>query len=165
MNASDRVPLRGSVRPPSRDARLLGRADPSRVIEVTVRVRPRVAPARQDDLEAPGAPPAPARSYPSREEYARTHGADPADLQAVAAFAQAHGLQVKESSVAERRLTLAGTVQAFEQAFGVTLQRYAVDGGSYQAPSGPVQLPVELAERIEAMLGFDDRPYATPHDT
>src|SRR5438876_628715 len=77
--------------------------------EVTVRVR------RQTSLQGLAtqgfsADVLPAkRRYLTREEYAASHGADPADLAKVEAFARAHGLVVVESSPARRSVFLSGT--------------------------------------------------------
>src|SRR5689334_24926010 len=90
---SDRRPLPGAVPiAPVRD---------DEQMQVTVRLR-RAAPlaasangAFADVLPA-------RRTYPAREDFARQHGASTADIAAVTAFAQAHGLAVAQASAARR---------------------------------------------------------------
>src|SRR5207244_2033245 len=78
------------------------------------------------------------------------------------AFARAHGLEVREESLARRSLVLSGSAQAMSAAFRVTLGRYETDSGSYRGTSGPVHLPAELAPTVEVVIGLDNRPYAQP---
>ena len=154
-------PLNGSEREPIPGARAVGKADPDERLEVSVLVRPRAA----ADLQAmvwhltagmPGA------RHLRRDEFAARHGADPADLAAVEKFAAAHGLTVVQKHAPRRTLVLAGTVAQCNAAFGVDLQRFEHDGGSYRGRTGPVHLPEELHGVVEAVLGLDNRPQAMP---
>jgi len=145
----------GSERDPLEGAGPLAPADTSQQIEVTVVVRPRPGAMRPLIVEA-----APL----SRHAYAAQYGADPVDLALVEAFAHHHGLDVARASVAERLIVLAGAVGAFQDAFGVELTRYsAPDGEAYRGRTGPVRVPLELADVVTAVLGLDDRPQAQPH--
>jgi len=161
MASQDRVPVAGSDRPPLPGARLVGPVDPHEPVEVTVLVRARAR--GSGGVKALSAEPAGEHGYLSREEYATLHGADPADLEKVQAFARAHGLRVGEASAARRSVTLSGTAEAMSAAFGVALGRYETGSGSYRGASGPVRLPSELAPIVEAVVGLDDRPHARPH--
>ena len=104
------------------------------------------------------------RHYPSRQEYAAAHGADPADLEKVEAFAREHGLTVKDSSPSLRTVTLSGPSAAFAATFGVGLSIYATDRGAFHAPTGPIVMPADLSQIIEAVVGLDSWPHARPHD-
>jgi kumamolisin len=163
MASEARVPLPGSERPPLSGARLVGPLDPHEPVEVTVRVRPRSPGPGREEAEAMGALPVGERPYVSREEYSARHGADPADLARVEAFARDYGLQVKKASAAERSVVLAGSAQQMSAAFGVSLGRYQTGAGSYRGAAGPVSLPADVAPVIEAVVGLDDRPHARPH--
>ncbi|HEY6324735.1 MAG TPA: protease pro-enzyme activation domain-containing protein, partial [Thermoanaerobaculia bacterium] len=94
--------------------------------------------------------------------FASRHGADAADLAKVEAFARAHGLQVTGADPSRRSVTLAGTAEAFAGAFGVDLQLYEHPSGTYRGYSGPIHLPAGLGGIVEAVLGLDDRPAASP---
>jgi kumamolisin len=49
------------------------------------------------------------------------------------------------------------------KAFEVSLDRYEYDGIHYRARTGGIQLPADMAESVEAVLGLDNRPQAKPH--
>src|SRR6266852_2246174 len=125
------IPLKGSERAAMRGARALAPTDPTERLEVTILVRRR---ARQDFAarvaacvsgRSPGPSPGP---YLSRDEFAKRHGADPADLAAVRAFAAAHGLAVEQEDAARRTVVLSGTVAQFNAAFGVQLRQMSHAG-------------------------------------
>src|SRR4051794_22502658 len=121
MSASKkRVPLPGSERAALPSARALGAADPAARIEVTVVLRPRAA-TESIAASTMSAQPPQARQYLTRAELAEASGANPQDVAAIEAFAHAHNLEVVETSIPRRSVVLAGTVAAFNAAFGVEL--------------------------------------------
>ena len=157
-----RHPLKGSERQPLPGAQPAGKADPDERLEVTVLVRRRADAAFKahvGKLAAGDEDVAPL----SREEFKARHGADPADLAAVGAFAAAHGLAVVQQHAGRRTVILSGTVAQFDAAFGVALERFRYGGGTYRGRVGAVQVPDELKDVVVAVLGLDDRPVATPH--
>jgi kumamolisin len=154
------IPLPGSEPAPHPGARVVGTVEPDRRIQVTVQVRPRASAATDDEIEAMSELPLEQRHYPSSAELAKRHGAYPAELAAVEAFAHAHGLEVVSSSIPERIIVLAGPAATIAAVFGVTLQRYEHPGGSYYGPSGAIHLPVELIPFVEGVSGLSDRPLA-----
>jgi len=148
------VPVPGADRSIPQGATLLGPADPSAIIRVLVRIRPRAA------LPPPSAGP---RDYPSREQFAAAHGADEADLQKVETFALAHNLSVIDRCQARRSVWLEGTLDAFQTAFHVTLDRYRLaDGRVFRGRVGPILIPEDLHLTIVGVFGLDDRPQARP---
>jgi len=158
-----RVAVPGSQIQPLAGAQSAGPAPDEERFEVTVRVR-RKTPAAQ--LAGPNAfaDLAPAkRRYLSREDYADQHGADPADLAKVEDFARAHGLVVVERSVPRRSVFLAGTAAQFSAAFGIAIDQYEYEGGTYRGRAGPITVPAELKDVIEGVFGIDNRPAARPH--
>lgn len=131
--------------------------------EVTVRVR-RKTPLQSSAANGFQADQLPSkRSYMTREQYAASHGSDPADLAKVEAFAQAHGLVVVERSPARRSVLLSGTAANFAAAFGATIEQYEHDGGTYRGRTSALTVPAELADIVEGVFGIDDRPVAKPH--
>jgi kumamolisin len=116
-----------------------------------VYVRPRHARPAGLSLEALGGPPL------TPEQVNDLYGADPADLERVAEFARAHGIEVVESSSAKRSIKLAGTVETMKQAFGVQLQVQESAIGRYRGRQGPVHVPEDLAGVVEAVFGLDNR--------
>lgn len=154
LTGSERVPLKG--------ARSLGKADPSERLEASILLRPRASDALRDrikQLHRAGARPA----HMKREDFAQQFGADPADITEVKKFAGKHGLAVVQEDPARRTVVLAGTVAQFNSAFGVDLQRFEHEGGSYRGRQGPIHLPDELYGKVEGVFGLDDRPQARPH--
>lgn len=105
----------------------------------------------------------------SRDEYAASYGAAQEAFDAVSAFAEANGLQVdnEKSSLVRRRVELRGTISAFERAFGVELNDYEPSdskkkGNRFHAITGSVSVPENLVDSVQAVLGLDNRPIATP---
>jgi kumamolisin len=154
--------LKGSEREPLKGARSLGKADPAERLEVSVLLRSRDADTlreRVNQLHRGGSRP----MHIQRDEFARQFGADPADIEAVRKFAGEHGLAVVQEHPARRTVVLAGTVAQFNRAFGVDLEQFEHEGGSYRGRRGPINLPDELHGRLEGVFGLDNRPQARPH--
>jgi kumamolisin len=154
--------LKGSERQPIKDAQSLGKADPAERLEVTILLRHRAADALRDRVKEVHR--TSGRSeHIKREDFARQFGAEEGDIQAVKKFAGSHGLAVVQEDAARRSVVLAGTVAQFNRAFGVDLERFEHEGGSYRGRTGPVHLPDELNGKVEGVFGLDDRPQARPH--
>ena len=96
-------------------------------------------------------------------KYASDHGADPKELEQVAAFARSHGLKVLESDQGRRSVVVSGTVAAINNAFDVTLQDYDSPRGKYRGHEGSVGLPHALADIVEAVSGLDNRQVPARH--
>ncbi|MHB8626773.1 MAG: S53 family peptidase [Aggregatilineales bacterium] len=159
----DRVPVPGSEKIPVSGAYPVGPVRANERFQVTIKVRAKpsiqnLAASNALTDQLPGE-----RTYVSREAYAQTYGADPQDIAKVEAFAQSYSLVVVESNPAERKLVLSGTASAFSAAFGVTLQEYEYDNGTYRGRTGPVMIPADLSSIIEGVFGLDNRPQASPH--
>ncbi|HZR56723.1 MAG TPA: S53 family peptidase [Terriglobales bacterium] len=141
---------------------MIGPANPNEQIEVTVRLRsragktPPVAPESFRQLPAQ-------RRVLSREELEKVHGADPASIARVEAFAGEQGLTVVGTSAARRTVVLSGTVAAMSAAFGVQLAQYEHSGGQYRGRTGAIHIPAKLNDVIEGVFGLDNRPQAKPH--
>jgi kumamolisin len=158
--AANLVPLSGSERHAVPGARVVSAAPPDERLEVTVRLR------RRQPLPSPmalGAQKTAKRKYLTHAELEARHGADPQDVARVEAFARQHGLTVVESSLARRSVMLSGTVAQFNQAFGVQMNVYEHDKGTFRSRTGPIHVPPELAGVVEAVFGFDNRPAFKPH--
>jgi kumamolisin len=157
-----KVTLKGSDRTAVQDARVLGAADPTERLEVSMIIR-RTAPKDLQTRVAKLAAGNRSVGFLSREDFAKEHGADRADLAAVRKFAAASGLIVVQEHPARRTMILSGTVAQFSKAFSVQMQQFADSGGTYRGRTGPIQLPAELDGIVEAVLGLDNRPQARAH--
>jgi kumamolisin len=157
-----KITLKGSERTALPGATMLSPADPAEQLEVSMIVRRSARQALQARVAKLAAGNRSVNIL-SREEFARQHGADPADLAAVRKFAAAHGLNVVEEHAGRRTVVLSGTVEQFNGAFSVQLRQFAHSAGTYRGRTGVIQLPAELDGVIEAVLGLDNRPQAKPH--
>ncbi len=157
-----RVPVPGSERAPVAGARAAGAVPGDEHVEVTVVVRYHAGSKPLGSTARFGVPAPGERKYLTREQLAEASGADPADIRAVEDFAAEHGLTVLDSDPARRTVSLAGTAAQMTEAFGVTLERYEHADGAYRGRTGAVHIPPELADIVEAVLGLDDRPAASP---
>src|SRR5437899_6538353 len=106
MAQQNRVPLPGSEKLPVGGADEVGEVHPDERLEVTVRVRRRGDADLSAQLGLLASTPPEARENLSREAYAERHGADPADIAKVEAFARANGLSVVETSAARQSVVL-----------------------------------------------------------
>jgi kumamolisin len=159
-----RVALPGSERRPLKGSRVSGRVDPEESILVTVVLRPR-APGRELSLvRRLGSKLPKERSYLTRSEFTKAFGSTRGDLAGVREFARDNSFKVVEASQAKRTVVLSGAVGQFCSAFKVSLSRYVHPlGGSYRGRLGAVYLPPDLAPRVSAVLGMDNRPQARTH--
>ena len=116
--SSPRHVIVGSERRPLPGEAAASPVHPDERIEVTLRLRPK-APLADATLAAVGEEKSPAqRQYLTREQFAEQHGADPADVARVTAFAASNGLTVVESDAARRSVVLTGKAAAMNS-FGV----------------------------------------------
>jgi kumamolisin len=161
---STRVHLPGSHLPAVPGAQEIGPAPPDHRFEVTVLVRPRAPLSAKIKMETMSAQPPQDRQYLSREQLAAVHGADPADIAKVTAFAKAHNLTVAHTSEARRSVWLSGRCDEMCAAFGVTLQVYEhPDGGTFRGRTGSILIPKELDGIVVGVFGLDNRPQAEAH--
>jgi kumamolisin len=159
------LPLPDSAAVHPADARHHGTVAGDTRLEVTLVLAP-IAPG--DDLAAKQtlidrlAPLS--RPVLSDEEVARLHDAEAADLAAVGRFAAAHQLDLVPSwaGASGRDVVLSGTAAAFATAFRTTLGHVGTARGTHIAPTGPVNLPTELAGVVVAVHGLDGTPHASP---
>ena len=156
QSGSGRVALSGSVREPLPGARRVSDVDPATEIDLTIVVR-RKAPAEGIEVDTT-VPPAEAR-----QRLAAAAGADPQDLAAVEQYVREQGMEVASTDAARRVVIVRTTAAKAMQAFDVALGHYEADGISYRGREGAVHLPADVAEKIEAVLGLDDRPQARIH--
>lgn len=150
------VELPGSRHAAPEGLQAMARAPGDQELTVSVYLKDRSSPIA---AHATGARP----GRQSREALRRSRDADHADdIQALHAFADSHGLDITCSDPTRRLVQLRGSTAAIEQAFGTQLHHVQVDGRTCRARSGALHVPETLAPRIDAVLGLDTRPFATP---
>ena len=155
-----RTVLPGSLRKAVPNARLVGKSDPKKEINVSVYVRKNPNPPAEAVLKAekiakqlPGQ-----RDQLTNDEFNSIYGADQADLETVADWAKANSLQVLNQSVPKRRLLLHGTIDAIQKAFGVQLNEYEhPQHGTFRGREGNLSVSNNLAGIITGVFGLDTR--------
>jgi kumamolisin len=160
MNAGQRqTKLAGSTKHRLPNAEVVGEV-PSNEFRVTVTVRRRneLPSIEEQSKQKPGD-----RTYMTHAEHADKHGADPADIAKVEAFATENGLRVTDSSASQRTVTLSGTADAYSKAFGVDLKMYKSGDVAYRGREGDILIPENLQGIVTSVTGLDNRPFAKPH--
>ncbi len=166
MNPSlQKFAIPGSRRPPIPEAKLLGRSSPAQRITLSIYARqnPRPPATSVRALDALSADLPGQRRYLDAEEFNSVYGADPADLETIAAWAKANGLDVLQTSVPMRRVQVQGTIQNVEQAFSVELNEYQhPKDGRYRGREGELQVPSDLFGVVDGVFGLDTRKVGRP---
>jgi kumamolisin len=98
-----------------------------------------------------------------RRRLTEEAGADEADLERVKRYVTDAGMRVESSDAATRTVAVTATAAQARTAFGVSLGRYETASFSYRGREGTVRLPADLVDVVQAVLGLDNRPQATPH--
>lgn len=147
----EHTPVDGSERVPLHGARVVGRTDANRTIEVTLKVR------RKQKL--PELSKRPARPL-TRALLGRKYGASRQDLRKIRKAFRKFGLRVIEENPATRTVRLRGEVGQFKSAFGTELLDYEHESGGYRGRVGALQVPTELTGIVEAVFGLDNRRVA-----
>lgn len=159
---SSHVPISGSEYP-AVGASVIAPADPQRQIQATIVLRPR-KPAPELHLDREFAERLPReRQFLSREDFATHHGADADVLTRVERFARGAGFEIEESSATRHCVVIRGRVGDFSKAFRVEMVDYEHERGRHRGINGPIYIPRELADSVEAVLGLSDRPGAFRH--
>jgi kumamolisin len=151
-----RVEVRGSHKRPMADAQVVGKADASEHVEVTVLLR------RRPGVPVPTTPGTKHAAPLSIEDFESRHGAAPDDITAVEAFAKRHGLTVVRVNPGQRTLILGGTVALLSKAFSTELSMQRTEKGVFRTRSGPIYVPAGLGPIVDGVFGLDNRPAASP---
>lgn len=151
-------PIPESEHPRAPGANVLGPLDSGEIVHVTLIVRRHPTSPAPHDLEYYQKTPRSKRTHVTHAEFADRFGADQDDLERVAEYARSHGMHVMSTHRARRSVELRGTAAQTNAAFGVSLHWHHSPRGKYRSFDGPVHLPAELADVVEAVIGLDKRP-------
>jgi kumamolisin len=102
-------------------------------------------------------------SRPTRESFAKAHGAAQNEIDAVVNFAREAGLQVVDADAARRSVIVHGSAAAISKAFAVQLNNYEYAKGTYRSHDGPVNVPASIADYVQAVVGLTDREVEAKH--
>lgn len=164
-NPTEMMVIPGSTRPAVPRAKLIKKSDPASRIKVSIYARQNPAapgkslsPLNELNSKLPTE-----RHYLSDEEFNSTFGADPADLDKIAAWAKASKLKVLDRSVAKRRVLVEGTIGDISKAFGVQLNEYVhPETGRFRGRVGQIHVPADLFGIVQAVFGLDTRLVGRP---
>jgi kumamolisin len=155
LPASPTLPLDGSERPPW-PGFIEVDAEPSGTVHVVIKLRALddAAPAAMEVGE----------TWPLRRDvcaYAEVtarFGARQSDVDAVLRFARDYQLLKRYASAGARMVTLDGTVENVNRAFGIQLKIFrSSDGRDYRGYHGPLHVPASLLQAVTLIVGPDDR--------
>ena len=155
------IAIPGSNRPAVPQAKLLKKSDYGKKIKVSIYARrkppaPGTDPSQVEEMnnKLPGD-----RQYLSDSDFNSTFGADPADLDKIAAWAKACKLKVLDSSVAKRRVLVEGAIRDICKALGTDLYEYQhANGGSFRGRVGQLHVPADMFGIVQGVFGLDTRP-------
>lgn len=161
MSDQQLVAISASHRDPVPGARRVADIPPDEPIQFSIVVR-RKAGGKDEALRAAASEPSEPMSE-RRRRLTEEAGADQADLDRVTQYVTDAGMQVESADAATRTVAVRGTAAQAKAAFGVSLGRYEIGDLGYRGREGAVQVPADLADVVEAVLGLDNRPQARVH--
>jgi len=158
------IAIPGSRRLRAADAQLIKAADPAEQVALSIYARRNAHPPEvKHDIAAENLKLPSQRHYLTDAEFDRTYGADPKDLEKIAAWAKACGLNVLDVSVAKRSVRVKGAIGDINKAFGTQLNEYAhAKTGNYRGREGELHVPGDLIDVIEGVFGLDTRKVGRP---
>lgn len=158
-----RVKLKGSEIHPLPGSQKSEITPPVKEIEVSIHLRYHPAAAPLPTMEELSLQLPVKRKRLTHEEYEAQYGAAPQDVAMIEDFAHEFGLEVKQVNFAHRLVVLSGTVEHFNQAFGVTLHDHYYPEARFRTHEGDVSVPLKLGRIVDGVFGLDDMPAAKPH--
>ena len=155
------IAIPGSTRHAVPEAKLIKKSDQATRIRVSIYAR--------RNPSGPGQSPLPSdtlsntlpreRHYLKDDEFNSTFGADPADLDKIAAWAQANKLKVLDRNPSKRRVLVEGTIGDISQAFHLQLNEYEhPKTGRFRGRVGEIHVPPDLFGIVQGVFGLDTRP-------
>ena len=162
---SPMVAIPGSTRKVLPGANLISKSDPAQSITISVYLRRNPSPSAEalSTIKAMSAQLPGQRRAVTDSEFNSVYGADPAELERVAKWAQENNLEVVDSSLPKRRLLLKGTIADVEHAFDTQLNEYDhPEHGRFRGRVGRLQVAGDMAGIVEGVFGLDTRRVGNP---
>ena len=150
---SSHIPLQGSQREHPVGSMPAGDPAPDEIIQLTLILRRRCAAPEPDSID----------HHLSHDELAQLHGADPADIQAVENFVAEHHFSIVSVNTGARSIRISGRLADLATAFRADIAMRRVGDKVLRTRQGYLHVPVSLDQRIQAVLGFDQRPAAATY--
>jgi subtilase family serine protease len=94
-------------------------------------------------------------------QYQARFGTTGATVTAVSAYLRSAGLKVTGVGASNRYVSITGTVQDAEKAFGAQIDTYTHNGKQVQAPASTLTVPADVASSVLTVTGLDTTPRKT----
>ncbi len=142
------LPLHGSYREHPAGSVFAGKPAAGEIVELTLILR------RRNEAPEPRA----GSAHLTHTALGKRHGADPADIEAVEAFAAANDFWVTRVDASVRSIGVAGPLGRLAGIFGADLDIRQIENRIVRTRQGSLRLPYSLHGRVLAVFGFDRRP-------
>jgi kumamolisin len=160
-----RPALRGSLRTVPANAHLVGQADDSQKIKVSIYARQnpagrvlRTQLTYELSMRYPRE-----RHYLSKEQFESAYGADPADVKRITDWLKAQGLSALSTYATDRRILVEGDIGRISAAFGTRLNVYDHPTlGRFRGREGSIRVDEDVLGLIEGVFGLDTRQVGRP---
>ena len=166
VDTTDRFEFSGLRSLPPRSSSIKGPTEPSKIIQVTLVLAPEQTPeAHPASLKhrnfLASAPQK--RQAMTAEDVAAIFSPDQKHINEINSFCKAHGLRVVNHSDFRNDITLEGSVQNMNEAFGVELNDYQHQEGICRSHDNELTLPESLRDVVIDVIGLDDVPISGPN--
>jgi subtilase family serine protease len=166
LTGGQTVPLRGNVHHKALPQYDQGPADPSlRLGYMTLLTVPSPSQqkalnqllAEQQDRNSPNY-----HKWLTAEQWADRFGLSHGDVQKLTEWLKSQGFTVQSVAHGRNWITFGGTAAQVQNAFGIEMHRYKVDGEMHVANATPPRIPAALSGIVTGVRGLDDF-YLKPH--
>ncbi len=157
-----RSPIPGHLIPSLKGHTPVGAPDAQQKLQLTISLNLADPAGLQALIDAQNDPKSPLyHQYITPQQFTGRYAPSQASVDSVVSFLKSQGLTVQ--SVADNRMSIdaEGTVATIEQAFGVHIANYSLNGHTVFAPSNEPSVPSSLARLILNIGGLDNT--STPH--
>jgi pseudomonalisin len=145
-------------------ATAVGAASPSRLINVDVALKPRDPAAQLAALKAmytPGS--ATYDHFLTPAQYAAAYAPTASAVASVTRYLSSQGLTGITVLPNNLFITASGTVASVSRAFHTSISDFRLGTVSFYGNTTPALVPAALSSVVEAVVGLNDFPFATPH--
>ncbi|MGH8377719.1 MAG: S53 family peptidase, partial [Gammaproteobacteria bacterium] len=149
-------------------AHFLAHHNPTATLEVTVGLKLHNSAQLATFLQNVQDPDSPEyRHFLTPQQFTEEYGPSQASVDAVVQYLNAQGIRVRDVSANRLLIHAEGQSAQMEQAFGVTINDYSLNGTTYYASASDPSLPSGLVQSVQSVMGLNDmeelHPMLAPH--
>jgi kumamolisin len=136
--------------------------DPAEMIQLTIVVRPssKLEAAKRSAVKLAVLH---RQNNQSDIPFQERYGVGNESFERIEAFVKASGFQLVDKSIPGRFVIISGKLGELSRTFGIEMCMVENEGIRYRSHRGKVQIPAELREIVDVVLGFDTRPVGRHH--